>query len=136
MFTPNRLDRALAQQPDAATQVSFLGRERAEHSADDEIRRRAALGAYLAARLVDRLLALDGTEKAEEGLRWQQESTLHYVRDLPREDTESAYLAAIVAAVQPGPGRRQPVPRWQGRGMRFASRRSASPSACRTERGR
>lgn len=106
MFTPNRLDRALAQQPDAATQVSFLGRDRAEHSADDEIRRRAALGAYLAARLVDRLLALDGTEKAEEGLRWQQESTLHYVRDLPREDTESAYLAAIVAAVQPGPGRR------------------------------
>ena len=107
MFTPNRLDRALShQQPDGAPLVSFLDRAQAEHSAADEVRRRAALGAYLAARLVDRLLSLDGTEKAEEGLRWQQESTLHYVRDLPRDDPESAYLSAVVAAVQPGPGRR------------------------------
>ena len=71
MFTPNRLDRALShQQPDGAPLVSFLDRAQAEHSAADEVRRRAALGAYLAARLVDRLLSLDGTEKAEEGLRW------------------------------------------------------------------
>ena len=112
VFTPHRLDRALTQQqPDGAPPVSFLDRAQAERSAEEETRRRAALGAYLAARLVERLLALDGTEQAEEGLRWQQQSTLHYVRDLPREDTESAYLAAIVTAVQPGPGRRLPAVR-------------------------
>ena len=112
VFTPNRLDRALTQQqPDGAPPVSFLDRAQAERSAEEETRRRAALGAYLAARLVERLLALDGTESAEEGLRWQQQSTLHYVRDLPRDDAESAYLAAIVTAVQPGPGRRLPTVR-------------------------
>lgn len=112
VFTPHRLDRALTQQqPDGAPPVSFLDRAQAERSAEEETRRRAALGAYLAARLVERLLALDGTEQAEEGLRWQQQSTLHYVRDLPREDAESAYLAAIVTAVQPGPGRRLPAVR-------------------------
>ena len=112
MFTSHRLDRALTQQQaDGTPPVSFLDHAQAERSAEEETRRRAALGAYLAARLVDRLVALDGTEQAEDGLRWQQQSTLHYVRDLPQDDAESPYLAAIVTAVQPGPGRRLPAVR-------------------------
>jgi tetratricopeptide (TPR) repeat protein len=105
VFTPQRLDRALSQQPEGAPRASFLDRDHGELSEADELRRRTELGAYLVARLVDHLLRVDGSMEAERALRWQRDSTLHYVRDLPQSDSEPSYLAAIAAAVQPEPGR-------------------------------
>lgn len=106
MFTPKRLDRALSQHVEVAAHASFLERGQAEHNPQDETRRRAALGAYLVARLVDRLLELDGSADAEDGLRWQRDSTLHYVQDLPRDDAETAHLTRLVRALEPVPNRR------------------------------
>lgn len=101
MFTPKRLDRALAQRSDTGRHASFLDQVRAADPELHEVRRRAALGAYLAARLVDRLLSADEGADGEEGLRWQRESTLYYMRDLPDDDVETRHLAQVVASIEP-----------------------------------
>ena len=99
VFTPKRLDRALSQRCDTGRHASFLERANAGGSGD-ETRRRAALGAYLVARLIDRLMLDEGTPDAAEGLRWQRDSTLHYLRDLPSEDSETPFLVRVAAAVE------------------------------------
>ena len=99
MFTPKRLDRALSQRCDTSRYASFLERANAGGAAD-EARRRAALGAYLVARLIDRRRSDDGTPESAEGLRWQRDSTLHYLRDLPAEDGETPFLMRVAAAVE------------------------------------
>ena len=98
MFTPKRLDRALSQRCDTSRYASFLERANAGGSGD-EARRRAALGAYLVARLIDRRMSDDGMPEAADGLRWQRESTLHYLRDLPADDGETPFLMRVAAAV-------------------------------------
>ena len=106
MFTPQRLDRALSQLPDSAATASFLERPESDQSSRDETRRRAALGAYLVARLIERVVEQRDGAEPPDGLHWQRDSTLHYLQDLPTGDAESAHLGRIVRAVEPRPRQR------------------------------
>jgi tetratricopeptide (TPR) repeat protein len=65
---------------------------------------RLALGAYVVARLVDKLLAIENDAGAAEGFRWQLEAVRRHVDDLPADAPETAHLAGVVAAV-PSEGR-------------------------------
>lgn len=65
---------------------------------------RLALGAYVVARLVDKLLAIESDPGAVEGFRWQLEAVRRHVADLPPDAPETAHLAGVVAAV-PSEGR-------------------------------
>ncbi len=64
---------------------------------------RLALGAYVVARLVDRLLSgLEGVE-AQEGFSWQVAAVRRHLGDLPGEAPEAAHLRGIADAVPADP---------------------------------
>jgi tetratricopeptide (TPR) repeat protein len=64
---------------------------------------RLALGAYVVARLVDRLLSgLEGVE-AQEGFSWQVAAVRRHLGDLPGEAPEAAHLRGIAEAVPADP---------------------------------
>ena len=97
MFTQTRLVRALSQRADEHRHASFLERAQVERG-ENEARGRVALGAYLAARLIDRLQRSDGSPDEEEAIRWQRETTREYLADLPAEDGEALCVSLIVDA--------------------------------------
>jgi tetratricopeptide (TPR) repeat protein len=85
----------------------FLERARIEREQGREYPARLALGAYVVARLVDRLLSgLDGVE-AREGFSWQVAAVRRHLSDLPAEAPEAAHLRGIAEAV---PGDPLPTP--------------------------
>jgi tetratricopeptide (TPR) repeat protein len=85
----------------------FLERARVERERDREYPARLALGAYVVARLVDRLLSgLEGVE-AQEGFSWQVAAVRRHLGDLPAEAPEAAHLRGIAEAV---PGDPVPTP--------------------------
>jgi tetratricopeptide (TPR) repeat protein len=85
----------------------FLERARVEREHGREHRARLALGAYVVARLVDRLLSgLEGVE-AQEGFSWQVAAVRRHLADLPSEAPEAAHLRGITDAV---PGDPKPTP--------------------------
>lgn len=64
---------------------------------------RLALGSYVVARLVDRLLSgLEGVE-AQEGFSWQVAAVRRHLGDLPGEAPEAAHLRGIAEAVPADP---------------------------------
>lgn len=105
MFTRNRLVRALSQRGDEHQHASFLERAQAERGGN-EARGRVALGAYLAARLVERLLRSSENADDEDAIRWQYQTTREYLTDLPADDAEARCVSRIIdAAAGPVEGR-------------------------------
>ena len=100
MFHAQRLFGPGSEAADILGHAPFLDRARNERARDRHDEARSALGAYLVARLVDRLLAVDAeSPEAVEALRWQLESTRRFLSELPPGETEAAHLSGIVDAV-------------------------------------
>lgn len=96
VFTLGRLDSALAQLRGDLTQPAFLAHARAQAEPGHDGLRSVALGAYLVARAVERLLLVP---VSDEGIVWQMASTARYVEDLPQDDAEVSHLQGIVRAL-------------------------------------
>jgi len=90
---------------DVLAHAPFLERARIEREHAREYPARLALGAYVVARLVDRLLSgLEGVE-AHDGFAWQLAAVRRHLADLPGDAPESAHLRGIAEAVpvEPAP---------------------------------
>ena len=99
MFTPQRLFGEVGLAPDILTYEPFLERARVQREQDSEASARLALGGYLVARLIDKLLLPDNDAEATEAFRWQLRAVRRHISDLPEDSSETAHLAGIVAAV-------------------------------------
>jgi tetratricopeptide (TPR) repeat protein len=97
VFTRKRLVRALSQRADEHQHASFLERAQIERG-ENEARGRVAIGAYLAARLVDRVVRSSGSHDDEDAIQWQYETTREYLVDLPADDPEARCVAALLEA--------------------------------------
>ncbi len=85
--------------PNILTYEPFLERARLQREQDRDGPARLALGAYVVARLVDKLLLLEGDSELLEGFHWQLEAVRRHVSELPGDAPETAHLAGVVAAV-------------------------------------
>ena len=99
MYTPQRLFGEVGSSSDILSHEPFLERARLQREQEQDASARLALGAYVVARLIDRLLTVQLDEQAAEGFRWQLESVRKHIDELPSEEPETAHLAGIVAAV-------------------------------------
>jgi hypothetical protein len=99
LFTPQQLFDEFGSSADVLAHAPFLERARIEREHDREHLARLALGAYVVARLVDRLLSgIEGVE-AREGFAWQVAAVRRHLSDLPIEAPEAAHLRGITDAV-------------------------------------
>src|SRR6185503_17671408 len=90
LFTPQQLFGEALPSADVLTHAPFLERARAEHERERETSSRVALGAYLASRLIDRLLQPERAE-AQDGFLWQLDAVRRHLRELPPDSPESAH---------------------------------------------
>jgi hypothetical protein len=88
---------------DALVHAQFLERARAEQEHGRDLSARMALGAFLVARLVDRLLEQSSDADAQDGLLWQLEAVRRHLKGLPEDAPEGAHLRGITESV-PGNG--------------------------------
>jgi tetratricopeptide (TPR) repeat protein len=77
----------------------FLERARLEREQEREASARLALGGYVVARLVERLLTAEDTAESRQAIRWQIEAVRRHVRELPPDLPETAHLRGITEAV-------------------------------------
>jgi tetratricopeptide (TPR) repeat protein len=99
LFTPQQLFDEFGSSADVLAHAPFLERARIEREHDREHLARLALGAYVVARLVDRLLSgIEGVE-AHEGYAWQVAAVRRHLGDLPYDAPEAAHLRGITDAV-------------------------------------
>jgi tetratricopeptide (TPR) repeat protein len=110
LFTAQQLFGELGTSADVLTHAPFLEHARRERERDRDRPARLALGAYVVARLVDRLLALRDQPETNDGFLWQLEAVRRHMRDLPADAPETAHLTGITDAVPAdggeGPGLR------------------------------
>lgn len=99
MYTPQLLFGEVGSSPNTLTHEPFLERARLQREQESEGSARLALGAYVVARLVDKLLTLENDEEQLEGFRWQLEAVRRHINELPGDAPEIAHLAGVVAAV-------------------------------------
>lgn len=99
LYTPQLLFGEAGTSTDSLTHEPFLERARLQREQEREDAARLALGAYVVARLVDKLLTLDNDAEQLEGFRWQLEAVRRHVNELPDDAPETAHLAGVVAAV-------------------------------------
>jgi tetratricopeptide (TPR) repeat protein len=99
LFTPQRLFGEVGSSTDILSHEPFLERARLQREQERDGSARLALGAYVVARLVDKLLMLESGVEAFEGFRWQLEAVRRHVHELPGDAPETAHLSGIVAAV-------------------------------------
>ena len=99
MFTPQLLFGEVGTSTTTLTHEPFLERARIQREQEREGSARLALGAYVVARLVDKLLTLENDDEQLEGFRWQLEAVRRHVNELPGDAPETAHLAGVVAAV-------------------------------------
>lgn len=83
---------------DVGAFAPFLARARASDDGSADPRARVALGAYLILRLVDRVVRTPA-DALDEGLVWQRQSTLRFLRDLPDGGAEPAHLLGLADAL-------------------------------------
>jgi tetratricopeptide (TPR) repeat protein len=77
----------------------FLERARLEREQERDASARLALGGYVVARLVERLLTSDDSAESRQALAWQIDAVRRHVRELPPDLPESAHLRGITDAV-------------------------------------
>lgn len=99
MYTPQRLFGEVGSSSDILTHEPFLERARLQREQEQDASARLALGAYVVARLIDRLLGLDLDDDAAEGFRWQLESVRKHIGELPSTEPETVHLAGIVDSI-------------------------------------
>jgi tetratricopeptide (TPR) repeat protein len=100
LYTPQLLFGEVQSSPNILTHEPFLERARLQREQEREGSARLALGAYVVARLVDKLLTMeDGNAEQLEGFRWQLEAVRRHINELPNDAPETAHLAGVVAAV-------------------------------------
>lgn len=107
MYTPQRLFGEVGSASDILSHEPFLERARLQREQEHDGSARLALGAYVVARLIDKLLTLENDDADIGGFRWQLEAVRRHVDELPADAPETAHLAGVVAAVatdgQPNP---------------------------------
>jgi tetratricopeptide (TPR) repeat protein len=99
LYTPQRLFGEVGSSSDVLSHEPCLERARLQREQERDVSARLALGAYIVARLVDRLLSFHIDDQAAEGFRWQLESVRRHVDELPADEPETAHLAGIVEAI-------------------------------------
>ncbi len=99
LFTPQQLFGEIGSSEDIMSNAPFLERARAEREQERDASARLALGGYVVARLVERLLTSEDTPESRQGLRWQIEAVRRHVRELPPDLPEAAHLRGITDAV-------------------------------------
>ncbi|HEY3012486.1 MAG TPA: hypothetical protein VGJ36_07060, partial [Gemmatimonadales bacterium] len=99
MYTPRRLFGELGPASDILSHEPFLERARLLREQEHDGMARLALGAYVVARLVDKMLTDESDPEAAEGFRWQLQAVRRHVAELPQDAPETAHLTGIVAAV-------------------------------------
>jgi tetratricopeptide (TPR) repeat protein len=100
LYTPQRLFGDLSSSSDVLSHEPFLERARLQREQERDGAARLALGAYVVARLINRLLSLEtGVADALDGFRWQLEAVRRHVAELPADAAETAHLSGIAAVV-------------------------------------
>jgi tetratricopeptide (TPR) repeat protein len=99
LFTPQQLFGEIGSSEDIMSNAPFLERARAEREQERDASARLALGGYVVARLVERLLTSEDTAESRQGLRWQIDAVRRHVRELPSDLPEAAHLRGITDAV-------------------------------------
>lgn len=107
MYTPQRLFGEVGSSSDILSHEPFLERARLQREQEQDASARLALGAYVVARLVDKLLTLKDDDGTIDGFRWQLEAVRRHVDELPADAPETAHLTGVVTAVSV---EGQPVP--------------------------
>jgi tetratricopeptide (TPR) repeat protein len=99
LYTPQRLFGEVQSSSDLLSHEPFLERARLQREQADDGSARLALGAYVVARLVDKLLSLPSNQAGVDAFHWQLEAVRRHVSDLPKEAPETSHLTGVVAAV-------------------------------------
>jgi tetratricopeptide (TPR) repeat protein len=99
LFTPQRLFGKVGSSTDILSHEPFLERARVQREQERDGLARLALGGYVVARLVDKLLRLEDDGAEEEGFRWQLEAVRRHVDELPADSPETSHLAGIVHSI-------------------------------------
>jgi len=99
LFTPQRLFGEAVLQPNTLSYEPFLERARVQREQSGDSSARLALGGYVVARLVDKLLVLTNDAELAEAFRWQLQAVRRHVGELPGDSPETAHLAGVVDAV-------------------------------------
>ncbi len=99
MFTPQRLFGEFCLPPNTLSHEPFLERARVQREQDRDASARLALGGYVVARLIDKLLLLENDAELIEAFRWQLQAVRRHVGELPGDAPETAHLAGVVNAV-------------------------------------
>src|SRR3954452_13517793 len=99
LYTPQRLFGEIGLSSDILSHEPFLERARLQREQERDGSARLALGAYVVARLVNKLLTMKADPNALDGFRWQLDAVRRHLSDLPADAPETAHLGAIAAAV-------------------------------------
>ncbi len=99
MYTPQRLFGEAGSSSEILAHEPFLERARLQREQASDASARLALGAYVVARLVDKLLLLEQDSAGLDGFRWQLHAVRRHIDELPPDVPEAAHLAGVVAAV-------------------------------------
>ncbi|HZA97512.1 MAG TPA: hypothetical protein VE399_01955 [Gemmatimonadales bacterium] len=99
MYTPQRLFGEVGSSSEILSHEPFLERARLQREQEQESSARLAMGGYLVARLVDKLLTLSAEAEGAEGFAWQLEAVRRHVGELPADAPETAHLNGVVSAI-------------------------------------
>jgi tetratricopeptide (TPR) repeat protein len=107
LYIPQRLFGEVASSSDILNHEPFLERARLQREQERDGSARLALGAYVVARLINRLITMEQGQEALDGFRWQLDAVRRHIDDLPTDAPETAHLSGVAAAVSPD-GRASP----------------------------
>src|SRR5690348_14651515 len=99
LYSPQRLFGEVGSSTDVLAHEPFLERARLQREQEHDGSARLALAAYVVARLVDRLLALDQDSTGMAAFHWQLEAVRRHLCELPPNVPEAAHLAGVVQAI-------------------------------------
>jgi tetratricopeptide (TPR) repeat protein len=99
LYTPQRLFGEVGSSSDILNHEPFLERARVQREQERDGSARLALGAYVVARLINRLITMEQGAEALDGFRWQLDAVRRHVDDLPADAPETAHLSGVAAAV-------------------------------------
>jgi tetratricopeptide (TPR) repeat protein len=99
LYTPQRLFGEVGSSTDVLGHEPFLERARLQREQEQDGSARLALGGYVVARLVDRLLTLEVEPSATQGFQWQLEAVRRHLTELPSDAPETAHLVGVVEAI-------------------------------------
>jgi tetratricopeptide (TPR) repeat protein len=99
LYTPQRLFGEVESSSDILNHEPFLERARLQREQERDESARLALGAYVVARLINKLVTMGAGPEDLDGFRWQLEAVRRHIHDLPAEAPETAHLDGIASAV-------------------------------------